>query len=691
MSAKKTVPSLRYRQIHLDFHTSEHIPGVGAEFDPEDFVASLKRAHVNSITLFAKCHHGWSYYPTKVGASHPHLTRPDLLGEMIAACNAADIETPVYITVQWDERNARLHPEWRAMPAGGGHADVDLADRSALNQLSAAWHTLCLNHDDLRAEIAATAREVLDHYPTVGLFFDIVQTPDCVCPACLDRMQRLGLDPTRKADRLANDEAVNERFRCELSAEIRANYPGRRIFYNAGHIYKYGPKRYEPYSHLELESLPTGGWGYNHFPSSARYVASLGMDFLGQTGKFHTTWGEFGGFKHPDALDYECAMMAALGAKCLVGDQLHPSGRINEDTYRTIEPAYRRLEALEPYLVGADQVSEIGVLTTEYFNRDGSGRTLDSDDGAVQMLLELHRPFDMIDPEMDFGHYRLIILPDRVPVDGPLKAKLEAFVAAGGKLLLSGCSGRDPVTGDLVLDTGLALTGGRVATNPSYAQLTGELVDNRLPHSPFVVYAPADAMRAVNATVLAEIHPAYFNRTFAHFCSHQHAPDDPAAPVAGVAAAITSTIGTISYPVFELYRAIGQPLYKYLVDALIERLMPGAALSTTLPSGGRANLTYQATEQRLVVHLLYGAPQVRGQSVRVSWNPKPQPIEMIEDIAALGPVSFSLRCLGEPKAVYDAVTGERFAWTRSEGGTIEVALPGLRIHRAIVIDGVKPR
>ena len=40
-------------------------------------------------------------------------------------------------------------------------------------------------------------------------------------------------------------------------------------------------------THLELESLPTGGWGYDHFPLSARYVQGLGMEFLGMTGKFH--------------------------------------------------------------------------------------------------------------------------------------------------------------------------------------------------------------------------------------------------------------------------------------------------------------------------------------------------------------------------------------------------------------------
>ena len=49
MPAKTNKP-LRYRQIHLDFHTSEHIPGVGAAFDPDAFVATLKEAHVDSIT-----------------------------------------------------------------------------------------------------------------------------------------------------------------------------------------------------------------------------------------------------------------------------------------------------------------------------------------------------------------------------------------------------------------------------------------------------------------------------------------------------------------------------------------------------------------------------------------------------------------------------------------------------------------
>lgn len=56
----------RFRQINLDFHTGELITDVGADFRAEEFLATFQAAHVNSINLFAKCHHGWAYYDTKV-------------------------------------------------------------------------------------------------------------------------------------------------------------------------------------------------------------------------------------------------------------------------------------------------------------------------------------------------------------------------------------------------------------------------------------------------------------------------------------------------------------------------------------------------------------------------------------------------------------------------------------------------
>ena len=55
---------MRFRQVHLDFHTSEDIENVGGEFSKEQFQNALKTGHVDSITVFSKCHHGWAYHPS---------------------------------------------------------------------------------------------------------------------------------------------------------------------------------------------------------------------------------------------------------------------------------------------------------------------------------------------------------------------------------------------------------------------------------------------------------------------------------------------------------------------------------------------------------------------------------------------------------------------------------------------------
>ena len=665
---------LRYRQIHLDFHTSEHIPGIGAAFDPQDFVATLKAAHVDSITVFAKCHHGWSYYPTKVGAPHPNLARPDLLGDMITALNAADIEVPVYITVQWDERNSRLHPEWRARSATAGN-------RFDPAQLQAGWHTICLNHDAYRAELLAHASEVMHRYPTTpGLFFDIVLTPDCVCAECLATMQARGLNPDDPADRLINDDWVNERFRTEMTAALKADYPDLRIFYNCGHIHKMGPKRFAPYTHLELESLPTGGWGYDHFPSSARYAVPMGFDVVSHTGKFHTSWGEFGGFKHPDALQYECAQMVALGSKCLVGDQLHPDGSINHDTYASIAPGYALVEKLEPYLHGAAQISEVAILTAEFFNPRGA-RNHHADDSAAQMLQEMKLPFDVIDPSADFGKYRLLILPDEVRLDAALADRLAAYVKAGGRAILSDQSGLDAGGQPLAaLDLGITADGTLHDRKPFYA--TSGLPG--LPQGPFVVYGKARAIQASGAEVLALALPSYFNRSWAHFCSHQHAPDIPDGSPMGPLVTVKGGIAYIAAPIFATYHASGQPLYRNLIAGLIQRFLPNPILQTDMATTGRASVSRQGN--RHILHMWHGAPTVRG---RGAWGEdgKERIMEMIEDVQSIGPVTTRVRLPTAPARVFDAISGADIPCKAVAGGYFEVTLDHLRIHAAVVFEG----
>ena len=99
------------RQIHLDFHTSEALKDIGGKFDKKQFQEALLAGHVNSINIFAKGHHGWSYYPTKVGHQHPNLDF-DLLGRQIEACHEIGVRVQAYYTIGWSVKDAEDHPGW---------------------------------------------------------------------------------------------------------------------------------------------------------------------------------------------------------------------------------------------------------------------------------------------------------------------------------------------------------------------------------------------------------------------------------------------------------------------------------------------------------------------------------------------------------------------------------------------------
>ena len=92
---------MNYRQVHLDFHTSGAIEGIGASFSKEQFQSMLKVGHVDSITIFSKCHHGWAYHPSVANEMHPHL-HFDLLKAHIDAAHEIGVKTPVYLSAGVD-------------------------------------------------------------------------------------------------------------------------------------------------------------------------------------------------------------------------------------------------------------------------------------------------------------------------------------------------------------------------------------------------------------------------------------------------------------------------------------------------------------------------------------------------------------------------------------------------------------
>lgn len=664
--------TLPFRQIHLDYHTSPLIPDVGAEFDPGEFARTLKAAAVNSVTVFGRCHHGMAYYPSKVAPVHPALKR-DLLGEMIEACHRAGIQAPIYLSVVWDEHAAATHPEWRQVDTTGR-----LVGRPPLGD--GGWQWLCMNspHADY---VAALAEEICRNYPVDGIFFDIVMqtAPGCVCTHCLESMRRLGLDPTREADLRHHSLLIERQFMRRMAELVRSLHPQARVFFNSRLRMDPDPQAGMPgeadcFTHWEIESLPSGGWGYNHFPLFARYFQTLGKELLGMTGRFHLSWADFGGLKNPAALEYECFRQLALGARCSIGDQLHPRGRLDPAVYGLLGSVYRQVAACEPWCDGALPLADIGVLMPGPVLHRPEGGARDILEGTMRLLAELGHQFQFVDRAADLGRFRLLIAPDEVAFDEPLAERVRAFLEQGGSLLLSHRSGLRPGESGFALDeVGLDYEG-PAPYAPNYFHIdthtAPEMADGVAP-TDYVMYLPGSRVRPRPGTeaLVAEAVP-YFNRAWDHFCSHRQTP-----PAGLSSAPMVTRRGRVIYfaaPIFRAFHEYGNGVYKALVRNAIAALLPDPLVQAGLPSAGEVTLLAQG--ERLVCHLLYYTPQRRTTR-----------IDIVEDVVPLHDVPLAIRAGAAPRRVYLAPQGEDLPFAH-DGRYVRCRVPLLRGHQMVVVE-----
>ncbi|MBW4080255.1 beta-galactosidase trimerization domain-containing protein [Paenibacillus sp. S150] len=659
---------MRFRQIHLDFHTSEAIPGIGKEFSRPQFQSMLRTGHIDSVTVFSKCHHGWAYHPSEANEIHPHLSF-DLLGEMITAAHEIGVLTPVYLSAGLDEKLARRHPEWLIR-------DAEDRTRWVQDFMTPGYHEFCLGTPYLDI-LLAQIHEVVSRYDADGIFLDIVGVRKCRCQYCVAALRAAGQDPRDEAAVIALGEQTYLNYARRVRETIDAVKPGLPVYHNNGHQKRGRRDLVLVNSHLELESLPTGGWGYDHFPLSARYAQTLGMDFLGMTGKFHTSWGEFGGYKHPNALRYEAALSLAHGAKCSIGDQLHPSGLMDEATYALIGTAYAEVKAKEQWCSGVQSVADIAVLSLEAAREACPGgqllkgeRNL-ADAGAVRILSEGHYLYDIVDTLTNFTAYKVLILPDEVPVWPELAAAIAAFTAGGGKVLATGRSGLNAAGDAFALDLGISWLGAN-PYRPSYFR--PHFTPGALLPASYVMYGEGQLVELDGGFSLGHLENPYFNRDIFTFSSHQHTPGARKDNGPGM---IESEGGIyIAWDVFSEYADGGHLILKDIVLHALSRLLPQPLLSTNLPARGITTLQYQQAEQRYVNHLLYAAPVLKGR------------IEAIEDIVPLRDISVSLR-LPSPspvRRVYLAPSKIELPFTAGPEGELTYTVPYLENHQMAVIE-----
>jgi hypothetical protein len=645
---------LPFRHIHLDFHTSPGIPGVGEDFDADQFAATLADAHVNSITVFAKCHHGMAYYPTRVGVAHPGLAPgQDLLGEMIEAGHRRGIRVAAYLSTLYDQQAWVRRGDWRALRSDG----TEQGHRGVAGPLTPGLGRLCANTGYLD-ELSAMTEEVLKTYRPDGVFFDnfLYEDDDCCCASCMAERRKLGLGSANPAQRRQHIHDVMARTMRHLAAISRSVIPDGTVYVNGVlRLREDGQFMREvlpAYTHVEIESLPGGLWGYDYFPMAVRRLRNLGLETMGMTGAFHRSWGDFGSVRSQAALDYECFSMLAHGVKCSVGDHLHPRGTLNAEIYRRIGVTFAGVEEKEPWCAGARAVTEIAALLTD--------DDPDADRGVTQMLTQLGHQFDLVDGESDWEAYRVLILPDSRRIDTRLGDKLTAFLANGGKILASGDSGLSIERKDFAIPLGVDY----VSAWPwqtQYADFGGGVQ---------VLYEPGHAVTArPAATVLATSWRPYFDNDYQHFQVEQ----PPFSEATEYAAAVTTdNTAYIAAPIFRTYARHGYPVYRDLVAAMLAQLLPDPLVQASGPTTLQVTVTEQPG--RRIVHLLHYVPERRAPNQ-----------DVVEDVLPVRDVALRVRVPERPSAVYLAPRRQAVEFDYSSGYA-RLTVPEVRGHQMVVFD-----
>jgi hypothetical protein len=665
--------NLPWRQIHLDFHTSELIEGVGKDFDPDEFAETLVKAHVGQVCCFARCHHGMIYFDSKVHPErvHPHLARKNLLAEQIEACHKRGIRVPIYTSIQWDYYSAKNHPEWLEVSDDGSHTGTKAFEPGF-------YMDLCVN-TPYRDFLKEHVKDIFASMPAVdGFFFDIVFAHRCVCRYCIEKAKARGIDPTDKdAMTKFGDDKIAE-FMADMSAHVRGFKKDCSIYYNTGDL---GPNHRDTlgsYTHMEFDALPSGHpEGYKGLRIRGRFERLLGVDCVAQTGKFHKMWGDFHSFKNPAALEYECFGAMSLNCKSLVGDQLLPSGRLEKDVYELIGGVYRRMEEKEPWCLGAKAVTDIGVLYS----------VKDTMKGATGMLSEGGHQFDVLDNDMDIAPYKVIIVTDTVAGDEKLSAKLDAYVAKGGKILAAFEGGMDKERQEFlpmcwpvkVADEGPIYRDGqpvrgRELGNHEYADyiVPSGAIGAGLPKTEHVMYAKGVEVAAVKgAHVLAKVTEPLFYRTWEHFCSHYQAPSSGKESYPAIVR--KGDVIYFGHPVFSIYHVHGPRWVKLMVLNALKLLLPEPLLRHDGPTTLETTVNVQVDKKRWVVHMLHYIPLNRAKNLCT-----------IEDVIPLYNVRVSLRADVRPRSMTCVPGGGKLDFAIKDG-RMEFVVPKVSGHQMVEI------
>ena len=664
------------RQIHLDFHTPGFVR-VGDKFNPENFGAMLEQASVNSIAIFALCHHGYTYYPSKIGTPHPQM-QTDLVSDMTGELKKRGIQSLLYFSQNVNETLSAAHPEFVAVSKAGTPVNSQIL----LTGDELYWSWLCPNRGNwVDNYFLPLIEECLKKYHTEGIFIDMsCYLPEsCFCEACREKMKAANLDINNSDehnDFLASTNQDVARKVRKLMDRIKPH-----LRFEIGCFNRIGDGRLgeEVVSEFYLETLPIQvGWFM--FPFQARYFRNIGLPVLGMTGRFLRNWGDFGTVKSAHQLKIELATHLAAGVPSCIGDHMHFNGKLDGWVYEVIGEGFKFLKERQTYCVGGKPLIEVSVPMPKRFSTIAASTVKGNNTyepmtditGLTKMLTELHYQWDVSDEKTDINLRGALILNHATSENADIDRIID-FAQQGGLVIAcgEGLKAKTPeVTRKWQEFLGIKSLK-KLPDSGVYYHVKSKTIKKDIPDMPLYTHTGSYLMELEDRIdILAEQILAPCVRSRETFYGHFHgAPDKNC----GAAIALKKTgkghVVLIAPMLFFSYMQTGNPHHINLIRNILQNWFPEDKRVLKTDAPGVVEFSLSEKNGNIV---LQAVPFIAGRRHMESF-------ETLNDIVPLRGVTASVKVPFKVSKVFDPVAKKDLKFIEKDSW-IKFRLPTLKEH-----------
>ena len=455
-----------YSRLLIDNHITDINPGFMSKFDSEEYVKQVKKSGVESSMVYATCHNGNCYYPSKIGHIHKNL-KEDIFGKVIEGLNREGIIPIAYYTVLHHNDFAKRFPE------------TSMKDNLG-NCHSGRYFYSCPNNEKSVSLYKEQIKEILA-YDIKGIFIDMTFWPCiCLCDACREKygkpipqvidwgdpswvsfqrfreesMASFAQDLTDFCKEIRPDITVTHQFSPMLHGWFlgQSDEIAEACDYCSGDFY--GDKIQQRFGVKGFDALTT------HKPFE--FMISRCVDLHDHTSS-----------KCDEELILSAMTTLANGGAYFFIDAINPDGTLESSFYDRLKKInkyltpYRETVKKNAFHITGDvglyfsmascvDTNLIGTKLSEYAPGSSSNMSvrknavLDETLASAEILIEMHIPYRVVtDNTTDYSDFKTIIIHNSSYLSLDICDRLREFVHRGGTLIVTGATGLYDYEGNL--------------------------------------------------------------------------------------------------------------------------------------------------------------------------------------------------------------------------------------------------